>query len=466
MAFFPANVSFPSILGEMYSAAFNAPAFNWLCSPACTELETIVLDWVAKMLGLDDVFLSTGGRQDSRGTGGGVIQGSASETVVVVMVAARERVVRNTLAKEDLWPPRPDEDEATILRREDRAIEIRSRLVALGSDLAHSGTQKAANILGLRYRGVPASPETDFAMTAKAVRARMREVEAAGLTPFYITATLGTTTTCAVDDFAGLAEIKREHPDFWVHVDGAYAGGALVCPELREQAQAQHIGRLDSFNMNMHKWLLVNFDASVLFVRDRSHLTSALSISPSYLQNPADISGLVTDYRDWQIPLGRRFRALKIWFVLRSYGVAGLRGMVREHLRCGEVFAGLCRGEGGRRAGIEVVSGSRFALTVIRVSERRREGVDEDRTNKGGAENPPDEMNGFGVKVPPATEASNELTKRVYETINGRGELFLTSGVVAGVYVIRVVSASERAEEKYLERAFHIIVDTIEEVRK
>lgn len=257
MAFFPATVTYPSILGELYSAAFNAPAFNWLCSPACTELETVVLDWVARMLGLPETFLSTS-------PGGGVIQGSASEAVVVAMVAARERAVNAVLQKEGLGAPENAadvEDQETVQRREDRAMELRSKMVALGSAQSHSSTQKAANILGVRYRSVNAGRKTGYRMTGANLRARVEELESRGLVPFFVTATLGTTATCAVDDFEGIAGVRSDHPDLWVHVDAAYAGAVLVCEEYRAGAGAKWLGELDSFDVNLHKWLLVNFDA-------------------------------------------------------------------------------------------------------------------------------------------------------------------------------------------------------------
>jgi len=256
MAFFPATVTYPSILGEIYSAAFNAPAFNWLCSPACTELETVVLDWVARMLGLPDVFLS-------EGEGGGVIQGSASEAIVVAMVAARDRCVRDALEREGLGAPKVpgEESEEVTLRREDRAMELRSKLVALGSEQSHSSTQKAANILGVRFRSVRAGRATGYMMTGEQLREKVRELHAQGLVPFYVTATLGTTATCAVDDFEGIAQVRKENPDLWVHIDAAYAGAVLVCEEYREAAKAKWLGEFDSFDMNLHKWLLVNFDA-------------------------------------------------------------------------------------------------------------------------------------------------------------------------------------------------------------
>lgn len=240
MAFFPASSTYPSILGELYSAAFTAPAFNWLCSPAVTELETIVLDWLAKILALPDCFLS-------QGEGGGVIQGSASEAVVTVMIAARERFLKQTVGG-------LQGDEA-----EDKKALIQSRLVALGSEEAHSGTAKAAKILGLRYRSIASTLEDDLAMTGRGLQSALDDCKREGLHPFYLTATLGTTATCATDRFEEIKRITKSHPELWVHIDAAYAGAALVCEEY--QHLARPFDAFDSFNINMHKWLLTNFDA-------------------------------------------------------------------------------------------------------------------------------------------------------------------------------------------------------------
>ncbi|KAH7396010.1 pyridoxal phosphate-dependent transferase [Cadophora sp. MPI-SDFR-AT-0126] len=420
MAFFPASSSFPGMLGELYSAAFTAPAFNWICSPAVTELETIVLDWLAKLLNLPDCYLSTS-------HGGGVIQGSASEAIVTVMVAARDKYLRETTSH------------LSGLELEDAIAYKRSKIVALGSEAAHSSTQKAAQIAGVRYRSVPVSKDNGYALTGTALAQVLDECKAQGLEPFFLTTTLGTTATCAVDDFESIALTLATYapPDvpgeIWVHVDAAYAGAALVCPEYQHlTSQFQHF---HSFDMNMHKWLLTNFDASCLYVKKRKDLIDALSIMPSYLRNEFSESGLVTDYRDWQIPLGRRFRSLKIWFVLRTYGVSGLQAHIRKHVKLGEVFAGLLE---TRRDLFEVVTGPNFALTVFTVVPKG-----EGRTK----------------------EEKDAVTREVYELVNSRGEIYITSSVVGGEYVIRVVSANPLAEEKFVRKAFAILVDTAEEVR-
>ena len=231
------------MLGELYSAAFTAPAFNWLCSPAVTELETIVLDWLARLLNLPACFLS-------EGEGGGVIQGSASEAVVTVMVAARERYLENACGSLE------GEE------RERRKAEVRGRLVALGSTQSHSCTAKGALIAGVRYKPISCSLEDDMAMTDVELRNMLDECELEGLEPFYLTTTLGTTATCATDRFGEIAEVTKNYPNLWIHVDAAYAGAALVCEEY--QHLTEHFAAFDSFDMNMHKWLLTNFDARYL----------------------------------------------------------------------------------------------------------------------------------------------------------------------------------------------------------
>ncbi|EXJ90939.1 aromatic-L-amino-acid decarboxylase [Capronia coronata CBS 617.96] len=439
MAFFPAGVTYPSMLGELYSAAFTAPAFNWLCSPACTELETVVMDWLAQAFDLPKEFLSS-----SPSGGGGTIQGSASEAVVTCMVAARERYLH---AKCDAEGLAPDSQE-----RDDRIAYLRGRLVALSSDQAHSSTQKGALIAGTRYRSIPAKLENQLSLQAAELEAALSQCEADGLEPYYITLTLGTTSTCAVDDFAGLAPVLKRHPNLWVHIDAAYAGAALICPELSSKYSSLMI-IADSFNMNMHKWLLVNFDASCLFVQNRNHLTRALSISAAYYANKHTDSGLVTDYRDWQIPLGRRFRALKIWFVMRSYGLEGMQKHIRNSVRIGEVFADLVR---GRCDLFELVTEPSFGLTCFRIKPSI--------LGSGGAAETDADFIPQTAADQQVEQEANAVTKHIGDLINERGEVFLTCSSSACKSFIRVVSGNPHAEEKYVRAAFDVIVKTTEEV--
>ena len=240
MAFYPASSTYPGILGELFSAAFTAPAFNWLCSPAMTELETIVLDWLAQILHLPECYLS-------KGEGGGVIQGSASESAVVAIVAARERYLSRAChgleGKE----------------KEAKRAELQSRLVALGTDQSHSSAAKGALIAGVRYRSIHCRTEDDFALTGEGVENMLQECRQDGLEPFFLLTTLGTTNTCAVDRFAEIKQVVKKTPNLWVHVDAAYAGSALVCEGY--QHLTEDFDAFDSFDMNMHKWLLTNFDA-------------------------------------------------------------------------------------------------------------------------------------------------------------------------------------------------------------
>ncbi|KAI1914936.1 hypothetical protein LOZ12_003432 [Ophidiomyces ophidiicola] len=400
MAFFPALTTYPSML----------------------ELEIVVLDWVAQVIGLPGCFHSS-----NKTGGGGVIQGSASEAVVTVMVAARERMLRDLAAAKGLKEDTPE--------WEDEIMSVRGSLVALGSDQAHSCTAKGARIVGTRYRSVPTSLEENFEMTGASLRKVLEECETAGLVPYYITTTMGTTSTCATDRFAEIKAVLASKPSWqkiWVHIDAAFAGAALITPEHQPIADEWSSG-IDSFNFNMHKWLLVNFDASCLFVRARTDLTSAMDITPAYLRNPYSDRPDTVDFRNWQIPLGRRFRALKIWLVMRVYGVTAMRAFIYKGLHHGDVFSKLFR---SRTDLFTIVTPPAYGLTVFRVSDDSAAAVG---------------------------STSAAISQQLYETINANGDIFITSSVVGGIYVIRVVSASLLSEEKYVREAFDIIVRTTEE---
>ncbi|KAJ5770918.1 uncharacterized protein N7511_002969 [Penicillium nucicola] len=434
MAYYPASVTYPSILGEMYSATFTAPAFNWLCSPACTEMETIVMDWVAKALALPECFLST-----SETHGGGVIQNSASDAIATIIVAARERRVREVLLADGLKEGTPE--------YEDRKFDVQGKLVAIASDQTHSSGAKGALIAGTRFRSVTARLEDNMEMTGPRLREVLEKCDKDGLTPYHLTMTFGTTNSCSVDRFAEIKAVLQEKPHWqriWVHVDAAYAGASLVADEWQYITKDFAEG-VDSFNMNMHKWLLVNFDASVLYVRNRLDLTNALDITPTYLRNPYSDMGTVIDYRNWSISLGRRFRALKVWFVMRSYGLNGMKAHIRKTIGFGDIFADLVR---SRSDLFEIVTKPGFALTVFRLRNPQ--------SSSDGA-------NGSSERAV-RDEGADALTKKVYELINSRGEIFITSTVIDGVYVIRVVSANPLAEEKNVRNAFDIVLRTTEEV--
>ncbi|MBI3477688.1 MAG: aminotransferase class V-fold PLP-dependent enzyme [Acidobacteria bacterium] len=307
-AYFPTSTSGPAILGDLLSTGLGIQGMLWSTSPACTELETHVLDWLVPMLGLPDKFLSSN-------TGGGVIQDAASSASLCAVLAARER--------------------ATQYASNRRGCD--GRLVAYASTQTHSSVEKAVKIAGLGSENLRAiEVDKNFAMRPDALARQIEDDKKAGLLPCFVCATVGTTSSNAIDPVREIGAICREH-NLWLHVDSAMSGTAALCPEFRFLHDGMEFA--DSYCFNPHKWMLTNFDCDCFYVADRKHLIQTLSVLPEYLRNQATESGAVIDYRDWQIPLGRRFRSLKLWFVIRHYGIEGLQQHVREHIRLGQLFA-------------------------------------------------------------------------------------------------------------------------------
>jgi aromatic-L-amino-acid decarboxylase len=294
-SYFPTGASYPSILAELASAALGQQGMLWATSPATTELEAHVLDWLADEMGLPSTWRSDG-------PGGGVIQHSASDSTHVALVVARERAARAGVDS--------------------------ARTVAYSSAQAHSSIEKGATVAGYGHlRSLPVDER--FALDVDALRAAVAADREAGLHPTIVVAAVGTTATTAVDPVRAVAEVARAE-GLWCHVDAAYAGAAMLLPEVRHHQDG--IELVDSYTWNPHKWLGVNFDCSVFHVADRQPLLAAMSILPPYLRDAASHDDAAIDYRDWHVPLGRRTRALKLWWVLRSYGTDGLRAILRDHL--------------------------------------------------------------------------------------------------------------------------------------
>jgi len=307
-AYFPCNASGPGILGDLVSSGLGVQGMLWSTSPACTELETHVLDWLVGMMGLPEKFLSSG-------TGGGVIQDTASSAVLCALLAARERASNYTMNKKG----------------------GNGRLVAYASTHTHSSLEKAAMIAGIGTENLRLIEVDDkFAMKPEALTRQVESDKRAGLTPCFVCATVGTTSSNAMDPVRAIGEVCRTN-DLWLHVDAAMSGTAMVCSEFRHLQDGVELA--DSYNFNPHKWMGANFDCSCFWVADRKALIQTLSILPEYLRNQATESGAVIDYRDWHIQLGRRFRSLKLWFLIRHYGVEGLQENVREHVRLAQEFA-------------------------------------------------------------------------------------------------------------------------------
>jgi aromatic-L-amino-acid/L-tryptophan decarboxylase len=307
-AFFPSNGSGPGILGDLVSSGLGVQGMLWATSPACTELETLVLDWLVPALGLPDKFLSTS-------TGGGVIQDTASSASLSALLAARERATNFASNREG----------------------CHCKLTAYTSAQAHSSVEKAVQIAGIGRENLRLiEVDEKFAMKPDALAKAIDQDRASGLTPSFVCATVGTTSSNTMDPVSSIGPICRERK-VWLHVDAAMSGTAALCPEFRSIHDG--VEYADSYCFNPHKWMFTNFDCDCFYVADRKVLIKTLSVLPEYLRNKATESGSVIDYRDWQIPLGRRFRSLKLWFVLRYYGIEGLQFHLREHVRLAQEFA-------------------------------------------------------------------------------------------------------------------------------
>ena len=383
-AYFPSNNSFPSVLGEMLSAGLGVQGMLWATSPACTELETHVLDWLVDMLALPAEFASSGG---------GVIQDTASSSALCALLAARER--------------------ATNYASNERGCD--GRLVAYTSTQAHSSLDKAAKIAGIGSANLRAIPVDDhFAMRPDALAAQITRDRAAGKIPFFICATIGTTSSNAIDPVRPIGEICRKE-NIWLHVDAAMSGTAALCPEFRWTHDGLELA--DSYCFNPHKWMFTNFDCDCFYVRDRAALIRSLSVLPEYLRNRATESGAVIDYRDWQIPLGRRFRALKLWFVIRHYGVEGLRHYVRRHVELAQKFASWVRAD----ERFELAAHAPLNLVCFR------------------------------------HRAGDEANQRIMERLNASGELYLTHTRLNDRLTLRMSIGQSQTELRHIERAWQRI---------
>ena len=388
-AFFPANASGPSILGDLLAAGLGVQGMLWAPSPACTELETHVLDWLVEMLGLPDRFRSSS-------AGGGVIQDTASSAVLCALLAARER--------------------ATGFASNERGCD--GRLVAYASTQAHSSVEKAVRIAGLgRAQLRLVEVDERFALRPDALAQQIATDRQAGLQPCFVCGTVGTTSSNAMDPIPALGRLCREQ-GLWLHVDAAMSGTAALCPEYRHLQAGLELA--DSYAFNPHKWMFTNFDCDCFYVADRAALIRTLSILPEYLRNQATESGAVFDYRDWHVPLGRRFRALKLWFVIRHYGVEGLRHHVRQHVQLAQQFAGWVEAD----PDFELAAPVPLNLVCFR--------------HRGG----------------------DDFNRRLLEEVNGSGALYLTHTVLGGRHTLRLCVGQTHTEARHVEAAWQRLRDT------
>jgi aromatic-L-amino-acid decarboxylase len=393
--YFQSNNSGPSILGDLLSSGLGVQGMLWATSPACTELESHVMDWIVDIMGLPAHFKTTS-------NGGGVIQDAASSAVLAALLSARERKTNFSC----------------------NLTGDSSKLTAYISNQTHSSVEKGVKITGIgtdRLRKI--AVDKNFAMVPDALESQMKEDIRNGFTPFFVCATIGTTSSNAVDPVRPIGELCKKY-GAWLHVDAAMAGTAFVCPDYRQYADGLDLA--DSYAFNPHKWMFTNFDCDCFFVADKSVLIKTLSILPEYLKNEATEKGAVIDYRDWHVQLGRRFRALKLWFVIRHYGTEGLRYHIGEHLRLAHLFSEWV----SESSSFELLNHPPFNLVCFR------------HTN------------------------GNAFNKLLMDTLNQSGKIFLTHTILDGMFWLRMSIGQTRTREEHVEKAWELIKATSKSIRE
>lgn len=394
-AYFNANNSYPSILAEMLTATMGAQCMSWVTSPAAAELEERVMQWLGEMIGIPKHF-------------SGVIQDTASTATLCALLTARERFSDFIINEQGLF------DQKTF------------RIYC--SEEGHSSIEKAVKIAGLGRKNLRKIDVDEYqALIPRALELSIRDDMARGLVPLAIVAAIGTTGSTAIDPLKPIAQIARKH-NIWLHVDAAYAGTALILPENRWMIEG--IEEVDSFVFNPHKWMFTNFDCSAYFVKNPESLVRTFEISPEYLKTPEDQR--VNNYRDWGIQLGRRFRALKLWFVIRHFGVSGLQDKVRNHI----AWARDLETEINQSDRFEMLAPVSLATLCFRYHPP---GLDD--------------------------EASlNRINSELLERINKSEKIYLTHTKLNGKYTLRLVIGQTRLRKEHVVRAWEIIRNTAGEL--
>ncbi len=394
-AFFPCATSGPAILGDLISTGLGINGMNWATSPSCTEVETHVLDWLVDMMDLPNKFKSTS-------TGGGVLQDTASSSSLVALIAAREKASNGQTNKNG----------------------GNQRLTAYSSSQAHSSIEKAVKIAGMGKDSLRLIKVDDsFAMNPKHLRESIETDISNGLTPAFVCATVGTTSSTALDPIEDIGKICQEF-NIWLHVDAALAGPAALCPEFRFIHDGLEYA--DSYIFNPHKWMLTNFDCSVFYVANRKVLIDSLSILPEYLKNKDTDSKTVINYRDWGIPLGRRFRALKLWHVINYYGVEELQTFIRGHVENTQKLKSWIEADDR----FEIVAPVPLNLICFR--------------HKNG----------------------NNLNERLINTLNRSGKMYLTHTRLNDQFIIRFSVGQTTTTLNHLKKSWDYILDTVNEMEK
>lgn len=389
-AYFPANSSYPSLLAEMLTATLGAQCMIWETSPAATELEEKVINWLKQMTGLPEGFE-------------GVIQDTASTATLTAILTAREKMTGYQINDQGLTS---------------------NRFRIYCSTETHSSIEKAVKIAGLGKKNLEKiKVDENFAMDTLSLENAVKEDIKANLKPLCIVATLGTTGSTAIDPLESIAEIAKKY-QIWLHVDAAFAGTALLLEEYRWMIKG--IEHVDSFVFNPHKWMFTNFDCSAYFVKDKESLIRTFSINPEYLMTKN--KGKVNDYRDWGIQLGRRFRALKLWFVIRSFGVDGLKEKIRSHIELAKKFEQF------------VLTDPEFELLAPRT------------------------LNLVCFRYKPANLTDpiklNQLNETLLHNLNASGQMFLSHTKLNGMYTLRMVIGQTNVAEAHLNNAIRLIKKT------
>ena len=389
--YFTANNSYPSILAEMLTSTLGAQCMSWLTSPAATELEENVMHWLANMIGLPTGFT-------------GVIQDTASTATLVSLLTAREKATQMDTNRNGFYGKKP--------------------FTIYCSTEAHSSIERAVKIAGFGKEYLRKIEVDDsFAMRKdKLVMAIEKDIKD-GFDPLAIVAALGTTGSTAIDPLDKIGQICKKF-NIWLHVDAAWAGTALLLPEMRYMIKG--IENVDTFVFNPHKWMFTNFDCSAYFVKDKAALIQTFEILPEYLKS--NEGNTVNNYRDWGIQLGRRFRALKLWFVIRSFGVNGLREKITNHILWANEFAGWV----AQSDNFELLAPSPLATVCFRLKPANQD----------------DE------------EVLNTVNARLTEAINATGKIFLSHTKLDGKFTLRFVVGQTNTEHHHIENAWQIIKDT------
>ncbi|CAA6803895.1 MAG: Aromatic-L-amino-acid decarboxylase (EC [uncultured Aureispira sp.] len=386
-AYFPANTSFPSILGEMLTATLGTQCMIWDTSPAAAELEERVMNWLRDLMGIPSFF-------------DGVIQDTASTATLTAILSAREK--------------------ATNFDSNQNGITQNNFRVYCSTE-THSSIEKAVKIAGLGKNNLVKIPvDAQLRMQADALENAIQDDLKNGYRPICIVAAIGTTGTTAIDPLKEITTISQKF-NIWLHVDAAYAGSALLLPEF--QWMIEGIELVDSFVFNPHKWLLTNFDCSVYFIKDKESLLKTFEVLPEYLKTAS--RGIVNDYRDWGVPLGRRFRALKLWFVLRNYGVEGLQKQLRAHISLAQALTRWIQ----TSPDFELLAPTTLNLVCFR----------------------------YHPKSIQEEERLNVINKKILDQLNKNGRMYLTHTKINKKYTLRIVVGQTFVEAQHVQSAWEQI---------